>query len=109
MRFKIFEKFKSNKKIRKEIKEMKKDHKLMFKDLDLMGDEIDKQRNIISQQSIGLAQAYSNTRELFLGANDFILSSHNPSWKGIKIMLGKDDITNKTSKIVIFGPSFIEE
>lgn len=95
--------------LKKQVKEFKKDEKLMFTEIDFMGKEIEGLRGIIAQQTNLLTQAYSNTRDMFFGPNEFVLGPNHKAWKGIKITIGGEEITDKISKIVIFGPNFIEE
>lgn len=95
-------------KINKEVKVLRTDTGLMLKDIKLMGKELEILRGVISQQNIGLNQAYANSREMYFGPNEFLLSPNQSSWKGVKVTLGGEDISDKISKLVIFGPSFIE-
>ncbi len=100
---------KKKKNYRKQLRELKKDNKLMFEDIGLMGKEIEKYKTIVAQQSLGLTQAYANTRDMFFGPNEFILGQNHAVWKEIKVTLKGEDVSNKISKILIYGPSFIEE
>ncbi len=97
------------KKTKINISELKKDNKLMLKDIGLMAEEIENLKKALSIQTSSLIQLYTNSRDMFFGPKEFILSQLNPAWEKISINLNGKDITKNVSKIIIDGSFFLND
>lgn len=69
--------------------------------------EIEELKQKLMMQNLALVQMNMEKREMYLSPNEFILSRNQTVWKDIKISFKGKDITNNSTKLILFGHSLL--
>ena len=70
-------------------------------------EEIDDLRQKLMIQNMSIVNIGMEKRDMFMSPNEFILSRNQEGWKNIKITLKNKDITERITKMIVFGPSLL--